>query len=655
MDFPKLSINLIFILVISILFVYFNTLFNNFVWDDFEHIVDNYRIKDIRYIFSIFKQNIIVGGYKTSNYYRPLQHISYMVDYKIWGLNPFGFHLGNLLLHILNGTLLYLVIFYLTNDNIVSLLGSVIYSLHPVHTSVVSYISGRADILVSIFFLLCFYFYIKSETGLKNLVFYLLSILSFVICLLSKESALTLPFILLAYELIIGVRRRFMRIIPFFLFFGIYILFRINIVSHKAEILLNDPHIFSRLISSLKTLFEYFYILYLPLRLHMERSLGPHKYLGYEIFLFLIMLAAFVAFIRHSRYFKQVLFGFFWFFTNIIPVINIFPLHAQLAENWLYIPSIGLILTIPLIAKEFFDENRVFLGIIIVISVILGILTIRQNVIWKDNLTLYNYILKVEPNAYKIHNNLGTVYYEKGDIDKALHEFKGAIEINHSFTDPYLNLAVVYKDLGNLSEAELCLKKAEGLDPDNPTLYLNRARIYIAKGDKEKAKENLRRALGIYTDYYNAYEEMKALIKEEPEFKVALELVKGKPNSAEGHFRLGSVYLKNSLFYDAIEELSRAVFIKNDFSTAHNNLGCAYASVGEFGRALKEFKLAVHIDGNCADAYSNIGTLYANRNNFKKARTFLSKALEIEPEHRKSRGMLELINKKEIKKMERAR
>ncbi len=651
MDSQKLTYILIPVFVICISLVFLNALFNNFVWDDFGHVVDNIMIRNMRNIPLALGQNIIVRGYKVSNYYRPLQPISYMADYKLWGLNPFGYHLTNLILHILNGLLLYLVVFSLLKNNILSFLCSIIYCLHPTHTSVVSYISGRADILASIFFLSSFYLYIKSETVLKNrILIYLSSVAAFSMCLLSKESVLMFPFILLSYELMFNGKRRLIRTVPFFLFVIVYVLLRANITDYKIELFLKDPDIPSRLIASLKMFLEYICILLLPLRLRMERSLGAHNYLGYEAALFLIMAVSLIITLRKSRYFKLILFGFIWFLINIIPVLNIIPLHARLAENWLYLPSIGFVLAMTLVMREFFDEDKIFLCVAVSIFLILGALTIKQNAKWKDSIALYKYGLSVEPRSYKFHNNLGSAYYKQGNVKEAIDEYKKAIELNPNNFDSYFNLAVINIDLGQFDEAEAQLKAAESIDWENPYLYFTKARLYLARGNKKEAGENLKMALSIYPDYYDAYKYLKELVENEPELKDARELVKKEPDSAQSHYKLGSAYLKDSLFYDAIEELSRAVFLKNEFAEAHNNLGCAYASIKEFKEAIREFNIALQFDKDYADAYSNIGVYYANLNRFKKARFYLNKALSIEPGHEKSLKMLKVIGDIESKK-----
>ncbi len=607
-----------------------------------------------------------------------------MFDYRLWKLNPLGFHLGNVILHILNAFLLYAVIFFLIKDNILSFFCSLVYSMHPAHTSVVSYISGRADILGSLFFLLSFFLYAKSGTVSKKVnpvrelrsltvcadggikppsvslfspptssvafsngvnFLYVLSITSFILCLLSKESVLIFPFVLLLYELIFVSRKKFLRLIPFFLLVGIYLFFRIDIAANKAQLLLKDPHISFRLITSLKTFFEYVYILFLPLGLHMERTLSPHRYFPYEVFLFLCVAVSCIIILKHSKYFKFILFGIFYFIINLLPVLNILPLHAPLAENWLYIPSMGFVLAVVLAIREFFDENKVFFALVVLACAILSVLTVTQNARWRDEHTLYSYILNFEQASYKIHNNLGNVYYKDKDMERAMKEYETANNLNPSHLDPYINLAVINIDLKNVNKAEFYLKEAERLDPENPLVYFNKARLFLLKSDRIKARQNLKIALDIYPDYYDAYKILKEFLEEEPDFKEALRRVKEEPDSAEMHYKLGSIYLKNFLFYDAIEELCQAIILNNEFSKAHNNLGCAYARIGEFGLAMREFKLAVKLDKNYADAYSNMGIYYAQRNNFKKARVFLNKALGLSPEHKKSRDILELISK----------
>ena len=187
---------LVFLLGIGL---YANTFGNSFVWDDELLVIRNGYIKDWSHFPEIFKINLFHSISRKGNYYRPLQSLSLLFDYSLWGLRPFGYHLTNVLLHIANAVIIYFLIGMISRSRRISLLTALLFLVHPIHTQAVTYISGRADPLAAFFFLLAFYLYVKS-VALNKLAPYLGSLLFFLLALLSKEAALIFPLTLLLYE-----------------------------------------------------------------------------------------------------------------------------------------------------------------------------------------------------------------------------------------------------------------------------------------------------------------------------------------------------------------------------------------------------------------------------------------------------------------------
>ena len=172
--------------------IYANSFQNDFVWDDEYLITNNTHVQSpsMDNALQFFKDNLGKHGQDENNFYRPLQELSYMINYAVWGLNPPGFHLTNLVLHLLAAFLLFLVIVELSGNRIAALAASSIYLVHPLNIEAVAYIAGRADCLMGVFFLAAFYLYMKEN----NII---LSSLFFILALLSKEIAIMLPAILI--------------------------------------------------------------------------------------------------------------------------------------------------------------------------------------------------------------------------------------------------------------------------------------------------------------------------------------------------------------------------------------------------------------------------------------------------------------------------
>jgi protein O-mannosyl-transferase len=198
----------ILILLLVSCAVYFNALSGNFVYDDTSQIVDNPWITNIRNIVTIFSKSVwsFQPGAIT-NYYRPLMHMVYMLNYHIFGLKPWGFHLVNILFHCGVSVLVFLVIRrFLTEQRVTTssvylsppFIAAMLFALHPIHTEAVTWIAGLPDVAFTFFYLLSFYFFIRSKAVRSGS--YLFSVVSFAIAAFFKEPALTLPVVLFAYD-----------------------------------------------------------------------------------------------------------------------------------------------------------------------------------------------------------------------------------------------------------------------------------------------------------------------------------------------------------------------------------------------------------------------------------------------------------------------
>src|SRR3972149_2470330 len=234
----------ILILIIISLAIYSNSLFNSFVWSDHTQIIQKeHIIQDLNGLLNVFSSgmpgfsSLIKGGY-----YRPIINLAYSIDYWIWGLNPSGFHLTNVLLHTLSGILLYLVLIRVLALEPVAFLSATFFLAHPIHTEAVSWISGRADMAFTLFYLLSLMFYLKACTdqaqGYSKYKHYLISGLFFVFSLLSKEMAITLPLIIILYDICFRFRNRLSNITQavrgYMFYFGIlggYLLIRYAVLG----------------------------------------------------------------------------------------------------------------------------------------------------------------------------------------------------------------------------------------------------------------------------------------------------------------------------------------------------------------------------------------------------------------------------------------
>ena len=280
----KQSLLAIIIIALIGILVYFNSLDNSFVWDDKDLIVENPLIKNWTHLGDIFKKDLFYVAPEKSFYYRPIQSLSYVLDYSIYRLKPKGYHIANISIHILNAVLIYFLILAFTKNKIVSFCASAVFVVHPVYTSAVTYISGRGELLVTLFLLASFLLFIrcKNFNNPWQIFLYLLSLICYVCSLLSKESALLIPFLFLIYLLVFEYQNKkqilLMKISPIFLISIIYIGLRFYILKFKATVLpVTSLTLWQRFLLWFKTLALYAKLLFAPFHLHMERSIVVPK------------------------------------------------------------------------------------------------------------------------------------------------------------------------------------------------------------------------------------------------------------------------------------------------------------------------------------------------------------------------------------------
>lgn len=660
------NIVLIFLLIAVPAAIYANSLKNSFVWDDVYLIVKNPFIKNCNFVSKIFTSDLFhtSSGKRAVVYYRPLQSLSLMFDYRLWHLNPIGYRITNILFHILNAILVFLLVNSIVENRKISLITSLLFVVHPVHVEAVTYISGRADPMAGFFLLSAFILFIRytSYPGLKRSFFYLGSIALFILALFSKETAIIFPLILISYDFAfpdrtaqINFRDKIRyRHLSFLIVTVGYGLFRILVLNLNGQIATAMRTGFiPRVLTSCKVIVQYIGLFFIPLGLHMERKVPLIMSPAEPTFLsslFLLCIIAVVVFISY-RYFRPAFFGLAWFFLMLLPVSSIIvPLKARMAEHWLYLPSIGLFMAISIglfrivrltrlnvrgpITRSF---KNIMIAFFVSIFIFYSFLTMKQNTYWKDELTFYKRTLQFNPDSDYVHINLGILYLKQGLKQKAKDEFEHAVKLNP-------NSFVAHKCLGNVYFKENLLDKAMDkyrksleLDPEYSGALVNMGAIFYEMGLYDEAIKEFEKAIQI-----NPYDEephsnlgviylekgwdKKALI----EFKKTLRL---NPDNINVHKILVDYYEKMGILPELIEEYKKVVELDPGDIEIRNKLAIAYDKKGMHRKALNEFKKALRKDPHSAETHNNLGVFYAKLQQFQKAEKEWREALKIDPNY----------------------
>ena len=442
----KMKWIMIGVLVILPFLVYLNCLHNDFVYDDFHLVSQN------RGIQGLHKLPFIFGVEKKAGSYRPVRMASYALDYflnqNLWGhlegLNPFGFHFSNLVYHVITVLLVFLVINALTDNIRVAFLAALLFSIHPVHTESVAYISGRRDILSTLFYLLGFYFFIRYRSS-SRLSYSALFLLCYLLALGSKEMAVTLPLLCFCYDMvgtlqITGIEKKagsFKRIfraikevvvkyryfyLMFFIAASCFTYYKVWIKSPSQRHSFYGESILLHFLTVFKIIVHYLRLMFYPVNLTADYS-----YNGFPIasslfdpaVLTAILILACILYGLWRLLITSPLMslGVLWWFLALLPVCQIFPHHELMAEHYLYLPSVGLFLFIALVVIKGLDTGKwrtIAYSFLCVIVVLFSARTACRNRDWKDSVTLWEKTVKCVPRCLRAQSNLGVWYYNQG-------------------------------------------------------------------------------------------------------------------------------------------------------------------------------------------------------------------------------------------------
>ncbi|MBU0605020.1 MAG: tetratricopeptide repeat protein [Candidatus Omnitrophica bacterium] len=473
--------------------VYITSLAGSFLPYDDSLISGNPVIKSWSNISAVFvKETIPSYESKLPRMYRPIQMITYMADYFIWGLRPIGYHLTNVLLHLLTALSLYWFVSLLTSGKFIPFVTSVFFVIHPVQAESVAYISGRAGPLSVLFAMVCFVMYIKY-TRREKAGFFILAFIAFILALLSSENMIILPALFIAYNYSFRTKSGTKLIIALTITAVSYALLRLILVKS----LFSDFNIVFRttLVQRLPGFFvavtDYCRLLISPGSARMEYGdrifhfADPAALFG-AIILILLLYAAFK--LRRSN--PLATFAISWFLIALLPVSNIYPVGAYMAEQWLYLPSIGFFLIAGILLKSL-CVNRYF-GVVVAIAVTAllvrySYITMVKNFNWHDPVVYYKQTLRNAPESIKANNDMATAYEKAGRYDEASGIYNGMLKQNPDHPGLYVNLAAIQIIKGNSDKAITLCEKAIALSPTNATAHNNLAVAYYVEGEYSRA------------------------------------------------------------------------------------------------------------------------------------------------------------------------
>jgi tetratricopeptide (TPR) repeat protein len=650
-NYKKALLAILFLCLLSYLPIWKNGFVN---WDDDLYIVENPIIFSI-HLKDIFTANVIGN-------YHPFTVLVLAIEYKLFGLNPMGFHGVSLLLHLCNTLLVFFCIRKLNGNTTVALVASLLFGIHPVHVESVAWASELKDVLYSFFFLASYLFYLKYMDSSRT-KHYIISIVLFIASLLSKGMAVTLPLVIVLTDYYKGKkfsRSGLLEKIPFFLLavlFGI-----IALAFQKSANALPGSSFASfeqRIIFAFYSFIMYLYQLILPVNLSIfypypERT-GGH--IPFVYYLYIIPLAALIGFVYYSlRLSKKILFGIGFFTFTIIHVLKLVPVgDAIMADRYNYIPSIGIFF----LAGEGFHQLWLRKKASIGISLLLAFAfffcaqTFSRSKVWNNPMSLWNDVISKYQNVVWAYNNRGVIYLKEKKYEAAVVDFNKAISLNPTYPASYNNRGIVYMQTNKRDSAVADFQQALSLDKNYFKAYTNLGDIYHDKGENDKALQYYSLASGLNPDYYpifsnraNIYAEQKKYVKAIADLSRVIEL---NQTYYLAYFNRADMYKALKQYDLAEKDYTHVITVLPNEVLAYNSRGVLYMEANKYDEALNDLNKTIALDSGFADGFYNRGNLYRFENKYDSAELDYSHAIKINPKHIKAynnRGTLYMNEKK---------
>lgn len=593
MALPRRDLGILAILIALTTLAYANSLRNPFVIDDQHIIVRNFLLRQWT-LRDIFSSHLFAPLGVETQYYRPLTLLTFALNYSASELNPFGYHIVNLGLHLLAVLLSYLLFVQFVSPSVAGL-SAALFAVHPANVQAVSYISARSDplyVALILLFLLC-WTRGSGVQGARRVWLRSLSLALFLIGLFAKETAVVAPLLALAADSLwkreSTWRQKLKAERGWYLALGavlaLYLVVRLEIAgyalsmesSQEAWKTGRELRLWGRSLLALELLGVYMTLTLYPVNLAFFRSIQvPQTPFEFPVLLgagTLIVLLTLVWVFALRR--REITHGILWFLISLLPVLNLTSLNAPIMEHWLYLPLVGFSLAfvacVHALGQRVGEVRGVAFGLALLIM-LLSAKTFSRNAEWREPTVLFQSDTRRYPNEEKNWFLLGYAYFERGMAAQAIQAYKTGLAVNPNNVYAWSGLGEALSMSGKDEEAEKSLSNAISIMPENPWLHYVLGVQRLKTGKANTAIEALKRAVSLTPSLPTAYHALGSAY-----------LRQGKRNEAE------------EAFDKALSMLPRASEIH---PAIHIELGKVYMEAGNRNAAQEEWQLALRFDPN---------------------------------------------------------
>ena len=604
-------------------------------------------------------------------HYQPLTWLTFSLDYLVWGIDPFGYHLTNILFHSANAVLFYFVTLRLLAiaSPISSALllklaagfSALVFALHPLRVESVAWATERRDVLSGFFLLLTVLSYLKGvgyETNDRSGRRWIaVSAVLYVLSLLSKASGMTLPLVLLVLDVYplrrlgsgvgqwfsSGSRRVWLEKLPFVAAAVAAGAVALTAQQKAGALVSTETHdLAGRIAQGLYGVTFYIVKTLQPTDLAPLYEIPPELHLFHWriIFAALVFLVLSLGFFAARHRWPAALAAWIVYLLLLAPVLGVAQAGVQLvADRYSYLSCMVWAILLATVLSRLWRPMtlgvaRPILLTAIPLFVLFGLarLTWRQTEIWHDSERLWNHALAVSPSSMA-HFHVGRFAAQRGDLPEAEKHLRRAVEINPTNDVMQSNLALVLARQGNLAEATAHFYRALEINPADPATLNNMGIALAQQGKLDEAIEHFQRSVEIKPNDASGHSNLANVLLNRGDLDGAMKhlrlAIEIDPGDADNQNSLAIVLAKRGNLAEATEHLRRVVELKPGDAAAVNNLAITLAQQGQLGEAARHFEAALSIDPNIAEAHAGLARVLAMQKKPEEATRHYQEALRI--------------------------
>lgn len=628
-----LSLGIPLLLVLATWAVFGQTLAHDFVnYDDDADVYENAFV-----IKGLTAKGCVAAFTQTDvQLWTPLTRLSHMLDCQLFGLEPWGHHLTNVLLHTASALLLFLALRRMTAALWPSALVAAAFAVHPLHVESVAWIAERKDALSGFFFFLTLLAYVGYVRNGRSARRYVIVAILFALGLLAKPMLVTMPFLLLLLDYwplrrVANCSLRPANWRPL-------IVEKLPLLALTGLILwliLSDPFAWNgpkaetvplplslRLSNSVVSYSVYIWKMFYPVDLSVRYPypIGgvPMAHVVLSI-LFLIAISVAVYLARRSR--PYLLVGWLWYVGMLVPVSQAVQLGSEaLCDRYTYLPQIGLYIALVWGGAELLRSSRFgrVVGAVTAAAIVAAMMAVAhvQAAYWKDSLTLWSHAAACAPGDWITQNCLGFALASRDPLsEEALQHYYESLRLRPGFPDALNNLGLAMAARGKLDEAKLAYEQTLRVRPDDAFAHNNLGIALAKTGHLPEAVDHLAKALRIKGYYPEAHDNLGLVLVMQGRLDEAIKhyqlALQDKPNLAQAHNNLAMAIARKGDVSTAQRHLEDALRLRPDYAAAHVNLGMLLTAQGRVTEAITHYEAACASDPKSSAPFNNLAWLLA--------------------------------------------